>query len=514
LFIILYILITMNDAINKLIGFEIELGNHLCQQRSCREDDDYYTPSSILCEAHEDLFGIGSKEKNGCGEGLNEFGTHQFRFYPDHSHAEISSPLTTDAKDLVLWQRRAKQLALCCQKEAAKKSNQVLLHCANTNRNGSAWGFHLNVLVSRHAFNKWRDGKWHPLFGQWIPFLITSPILFGTGKVGTENNRLHADYQLSQRADFIDKLVGLETVTSKSLINERDEPLADPTRYARFHIAAAFDFNCCEFASWLKFGTTQVILALIEAGVSLPRLELNDPLDALSTVSRDLGMCCQIELADKNNCTAIDIQEQLAFSANRALDRGVIDESIVPSAKNIINAWIITLVQLRKNDHMLRRRLDWIVKKYALDQLRGQLKTSWQNPCLQAFDLKYAEINGGWFEILEKKHMVDRLEDFTFINDKANRLHSSSRDIVRARILEKFSSSIVAVDWHYLCINVTDNRHHVIYKIDMEDPLNVTMIQNAVDGARSPKEFIKRLPKNCYSHIECGKQNYSLLIPF
>ena len=500
----------MNDAINKLIGFEIEFGNHLCQQRSCKEDDDCYTPSSILFEAHKELFGIGSKEKNGCGEGLNEFGTHQFRFYSDHSHAEISSPLTADAKDLVLWQRRAKQLAQCCRKKAARKSNQVLLHCANTNRSGSAWGFHLNVLVSRHAFNKWRDGKWHPLFGQWVPFLVTSPILFGTGKVGTENNRLPTEYQLSQRADFIDELVGLETVSSKSLINERDEPLADPTRYARFHISAAFDFNCCEFASWLKFGTVQIMLALIEAGVSLPRLELKDPLEALSTVSRDFGMFCQIELSDKSSCSAIDIQEQLAFSVNRALDAGAIDEDIVPSAKDIVNAWIVTLVQLRKNDHILRRRLDWIVKRYALNKLREQLKTSWQDPRLQAFDLKYAEVDSGWFEMLEKKHLIDRLEDFTFISDKDARHNSNSRDIVRARILEKFGSSIVAVNWHYLCINVPQSGHPMIHKIDMEDPLNITAVQNAADGAHSPKEFIRRLPKNCYSHIECGKQNYSL----
>jgi proteasome accessory factor A len=500
----------MNVAMNKLIGIEVELGNHFCQHRFREGTDGYCAASNLLCKAHKELFGIDSQNKVGCGAGLGEFGTHQFRFYLDHDHAEISSPLTADARDLVIWQRHVKQLAQCCQREVAKKSDQILIHCANTNRSGSAWGFHLNVLVSRHAFNKWRDGKWHPLFGQWVPFLVTSPILFGTGKVGTENNRLPADYQLSQRADFIDELVGLETVCSKSLINERDEPLADPSRYARFHISAAFDFNCCEFASWLKFGTVQIMLALIEAGADLPKLEFKDPLDALSTVSRDLGMCRQLELLDKSNCSAIDIQEQLAFSANRALDGGAIDENIVPSAKDIVNAWIITLIQLRKNDHMLRRRLDWIVKKYALDQLRGQLKTSWQDPRLRVLDFKYAEIDGGWFEMLEKKHMVDRLEDFMFINDRGARLNSSSRDIVRARILEKFGSSIVAVDWHYLCINVTQNCHPAIYKIDMEDPLNVTAIQNAVDGAHSPKEFVKRLPKNCYNHIECGKQNYSL----
>lgn len=179
-----------------------------------------------------------------------------------------------------------------------------------------------------------------------------------TAKVGAENGKPSACYQLSQRADFIDELVALETVSSKSLINGRDEPLADPARYARFHISAAFDLNLCEFATWLKFGTAQLVLGLVEAGARLPNLQLKDPLGSLATVSRDLDFASQLELADGSSRSAIDIQEELAFSANRFINAGLIDEEVVPEAKEIGNAWIVTLIQLRRREYkVLTRRL-------------------------------------------------------------------------------------------------------------------------------------------------------------
>lgn len=501
----------LNGQIPKLIGIEIEFGNHIRKPDSSKDDNDTCGAAQVLCHAHKELFGLSADDKNGCQSGLDEFGVHQFRFYQDHYHSEISSPLAADAKDLVLWQRRAKKLARCCQKWAEKNDVPVRLHCATTNRFGAAWAFHLNSPVSRATFDEWRDKKWHPLFAQWLPFLVTSPILFGTGKVGSENDRPAASYQLSQRADFVEKEVDLETVSSKSLINERDEPLADPNRYARFHITAAFDFNCCEFASWLKFGTVQIMLALIEAGAKLPNLQLKDPLHSLATVSRDLEMSTMIELEDSSYLTAIEIQEALAFSANRSISAGVISEEVVPSATEIVNAWIITLLQLRKRAPILRRRLDWIVKKKALDKWRQRLGVSWNDMAMTELDLRYAEIETGWFEKLERQRMVDRLEDFLPINDVEHKTNSSERDIVRGRILEKFSQNVVAVDWHYVCIDLAKDGAPVIYKVELDDPLDATEVQRAVDAAQTAREFVKCLSKTCCHRVECGGREHSLL---
>ena len=491
----------VTHMIPKLIGFEIELGNHLHDDQKA---DESCSAADILCKAHNELFGQKAEGKNGCQTGLEEFGTHQFRFYPDHMHAEISSPLTANAKDLVIWQRRAKKLARCCKNYIEKKSKRLCVHFANTSRNGTAWAFHLNVLVSRQAFNKWRDKQWRPLLKYWVPYAVSCPVLFGTGKVSSENDRPAADFQLSQRADFIDEVVALETVQTKSLINERDAPLADPVCFARFHITSIFDFNCCEYASWLKFGTTQLMLALVEEGVVLPELRLEDPIKSLGIVSRDLELSAQLEMADSTKRSALDIQEELAFAANCAINSGVINEQIVPSARSIVNNWISTIFMLRKKAPILRRRLDWMVKKQALDQWRQRLGISWNDRRMTELDLRYAEIGGGWFETLEQNHLADRLEDFLPANDSNDMPSSSSRDMARSRILKKFGENIVAVGWDYLCVNTFKQSKKKVYKIHLVNPLDATEIYKAINKANTIRELLKYLPKNCFQITSCN----------
>jgi len=486
----------------KYAGFEMEFGNH--QAAAGRTGEELVGPAAHLAQAHTELFGCGRLAIDGCGRGLGEFGVHQFRVYDDHGHLEISAPLARSAADMVLWQRRALKLARCCQKYATKRQGQVSVHCANTNRNGVAWGYHINVLVSRQIFDQWRDKEWGPLMKQWIPFLVTSPIMFGTGKIGTENNKAPASFQLSQRADFIDRICGLETVASKSLINFRDEALADPGRYARFHIAAAFDFNCSEFSSWLKFGTCQLLLALIESGAKLPNLELDDPLGAVATVSRDLTLSTSLKLDKRRRMTALEIQHELACAAEQAVCKGIISNNIVSGAIDIARRWRETLEQLQRNDGKLYRRLDWLIKLRALEECRDRLGTDWDDPRLTVFDLRYAELGTGWYELLEQGHMVDRLEDFVSDENGDSEPQSSDRDRARAHILEKFRRNIAAADWHRVCLAVAEKGRSVIYRVNLDDPLDAEKVGRAVKHSANVKQFIKSLGQNDCVRANCS----------
>jgi len=62
---------------------------------------------------------------------------------------------------------------------------------------------------------------------QLIPFLVTRQIYCGAGKTGAENRAERVDYQISQRADFFETLVDLNTMVKRPIINTRDEPHAD-----------------------------------------------------------------------------------------------------------------------------------------------------------------------------------------------------------------------------------------------------------------------------------------------
>lgn len=45
-----------------------------------------------------------------------------------------------------------------------------------------------------------------------------------------------------------------------------------------------------ELSTYLKVGTLAILLELLDAGVEMPQIELEDPVRGIKQVSRDLGM--------------------------------------------------------------------------------------------------------------------------------------------------------------------------------------------------------------------------------
>src|SRR5213075_3332956 len=103
------------------------------------------------------------------------------------------------------------------------------------------------------------------------------------GKVGSEATGMSAEevpFQLTQRADFFEEEVGLETTLKRPIVNTRDEPHADPQIYRRLHVIAG-DANLCEVATFLKVGTTAIVLAMIEDGFIDKDLSIVGPVAAV-----------------------------------------------------------------------------------------------------------------------------------------------------------------------------------------------------------------------------------------
>src|SRR5262249_60755030 len=130
-------------------------------------------------------------------------------------------------------------------------------------------------------------------------------VFTGGGKVGSENGAAPVDYQLSQRADFFEEEVGLETTLKRPIVNTRDEPHADPQLYRRLHVIVG-DANLCEVATLLKVGTTAIVLAMIEdefidtaSGTGARKdFSVVSPVPAMRTVSHDPSCRATIELLD------------------------------------------------------------------------------------------------------------------------------------------------------------------------------------------------------------------------
>ena len=166
------------------------------------------------------------------------------RFYVDHAHPEYSSPECTNPRDLVIWDKAGERILNLSRSRAEAVSppeQRILIYKNNTDSKGNSYGTHENYLMDRKV-------PFARIAQHLMPFLVTRQIFTGSGKVGAENNTDPCEYQISQRADFLETEVGLETMHSRPIVNTRDEPHADPEKYRRLHVIVG-DANMSEVAN-------------------------------------------------------------------------------------------------------------------------------------------------------------------------------------------------------------------------------------------------------------------------
>lgn len=444
----------MRSITSKLISCEIEFGHHCVNPKT---EDPAAEACDLLTAAHHSLCACGIGGTYTPASFVAEFDSAGFRVYSDHHHHEISGPLCASAVDFVLMLRQMRKNLARYLLVAERVAGPINVYFDNTNRddvNGRSWGCHMNAKVSRAAFDSWSANGWksEPMIAHWLPFISTSPPLFGSGKTGAENGSAPVRFQLSQRSDHMTQISCLATVEEKGLINERDEPLGDAHRLARFHVVA-LDTPRAEFASFLRAGVIQCLLAVLEEGLPLPNLSLENPLAAMADVSRDLSMRRPVRLADGRTATALEIQYRLAEAVQDQLRAGCAASS-VPDAEFIVACWIETLDHLSKHSSILCGRLDWRARLELIRQARRGVPHSTEVDLLS--DIQYGQFQGP-FEKLEESHAIERLEDF-FPRKRLGTFRLLARDMARAKFLSRFSAHVLRADWHTIVVNDKNDR--------------------------------------------------------
>ncbi len=233
---------------------------------------------------------------------LNKVLANGGRLYVDGAHPEYSTPECTNAREFVAFERVGERLIAQALERITQSRGreQFVLYKNNSDGKGNSYGYHEDYLLSRTVL-------FERIVQALTPFFVTRQIFAGSGKVGAENQTSPVDYQISQRADFFETLVDLNTMIKRPIINTRDEPHADAGRYRRLHVIVG-DANMAEVSTYLKVGTMTVILDLLEAGAELPRIESSDPVNAIKQVSRDLQVRETLKMADGNPTTAVAVQ--------------------------------------------------------------------------------------------------------------------------------------------------------------------------------------------------------------
>jgi proteasome accessory factor A len=297
-----------------------------------------------------------------------------------------------------------------------------------------------------------RDIAWDQIVAGILPFLVTRQIFAGAGKMGVEAESGPSEpgsYQISQRADFFSVVVSIDTMNRRPLINTRDEPHVDASRYRRFHVILG-DSNMSEWSTAMKIGTTALVLDLIERGEA-PHLEIAQPVDANKSISRDQTYDWIIELKDGRKISAIDVQRIYLHAASRL---GPLSNNQDVAASEEERAWILrewenVLNDLERDAMSARDRVDWAAKKFLLDALQEEERLSWSDPWLQSIDLEYHNLDldrGLYYEVL-RKGLMRRVTTEDEIKSAIFNPPETTRAFFRGRAVARFNDAISSIQW-------------------------------------------------------------------
>src|ERR1700758_2392764 len=363
------------------------------------------------------------------------------RFYNDHAHPEYSTPECTTLRQIVSQDKAGERILAECARRRNQKlpsGYEVRLYKNNSDFAGHSYGCHDNYLMRR-------DIAWDQIVAGILPFLVTRQIFAGAGKMGVEAESGQSDpgiYQISQRADFFGGVVSIDTMNRRPLINTRDEPHVDASRYRRFHVILG-DSNMSEWATALKIGTTALVLDLIERGQA-PQLEIAQPIDANKSISRDQTYDWIIELKDGRKISAIEVQRIYLRAASK-LWRDP------PDVEHgwILREWENVLNDLERDVMSTRDRVDWAAKKFLLNALQEEEKLSWSDPWLQSIDLEYhnVDLDSGLYYELVRQGSARRVVSEEEIKLAIFAPPETTRAFFRGRSVAKFNDQIASLQW-------------------------------------------------------------------
>lgn len=296
-------------------------------------------------------------------------------------------------------------------------------------------------------------------------------------------------FQLTQRADFFEEEVGLETTLKRPIINTRDEPHADPLLYRRLHVIVG-DANLCEVATLLKLGTTAIVLAMVEEGFMDPALQISDPVRALQAVSFDTSLSQPLLLADGRTATAVDIQWQLLEQAQKFTLQLGTELTGGPVADLVLLRWEEALTSLEADPSELVGVVDWVTKKHLIEGLAERHGLGPGDARLAALDLQYHDLRPerSLFARVGAETLVDTPDAVIAMDQPPD----DTRAYFRGRCLQKWPEDIVAANWDSM---VFDLGRQVLRRVPMMEPTRGTRehVGTLLDECETVSELLHRL---------------------
>ena len=413
--------------------------------------------------------------------------TNGARYYVDHAHPELSTPECADALSVVTFDRSAEVIlerSMLAADALLPDGQTIVVYKNNSDGKGNSYGCHENYLVDRAL-------PFGRIVAEVTPHFITRQIFCGAGKVGSEIG-FSADevpFQISQRADFFEEEVGLETTLKRPIINTRDEPHADPQKYRRLHVIIG-DANMSEVATFLKVGTTAIVLAMIEDDWINADFRFESPIGALRSVSTDLSMSATLRLVRGGSITALEVQKHLLERAVDWTDQHGFDLVGEQAGPEILRRWSEALSAIEAESDSLASTVDWIAKYRLINGYRERPRLSWGDARLHALDLQYHDLRPE--KSLARRVGLETICSSTGIERGVSLPPNDTRAYFRGTCLAKFGSDIVSANWDSL---VFDTGGDSLRRVAMMEPSRGTAahVASVIESSQTAAELLDRL---------------------
>jgi Pup amidohydrolase len=300
------------------------------------------------------------------------------------------------------------------------------------------------------------------------PFFVSRQVVCGAGRVGIGQDGREHGFQISQRADYFEVEVGLETTLKRPIINTRDEPHADPEKYRRLHVIIG-DANLSEISTYLKVGTTALVLEMIEDRFIQTDLSVNRSVASLRAVSHDPTLTHLLERSDGQTLTAVELQWEYFNLATKYLDQRYGDD-VDDQTADVMARWGSVLNRLDRDPMECAQELDWVAKLKLLQSYRDRDGLDWDDAKLHLIDLQYADLrpDKGLYHRLVGLGRMERLLDDASVTAAMHDPPEDTRAYFRGRCLGKYPDSIAAASWDSVIFDLPG--HDSLQRVPTIDP--------------------------------------------
>jgi Pup amidohydrolase len=414
--------------------------------------------------------------------------TNGARLYVDHAHPEYSAPECTNPLDAVIWDKAGERvMAEAAARAAALPGGPAMqLYKNNTDNKGASYGCHENYLMNRAT-------PFADIVRHLTPFFVSRQVVCGAGRVGRGADGRDEGFQISQRADFFEVEVGLETTLKRPIINTRDEPHADPDKYRRLHVIIG-DANMSEISSYLKLGTTSLVLAMIEDRFLAADLGIESPVAELRAISHDPSLKHLVTLRDGRKMTAVQLQlEYLELARKFSEDKYGTDVDDI--TRDVLDRWESVLGRLAEDVFLCSRELDWVAKLEILEGYRTRDGLAWGHPRLQLVDLQYSDVrlDRGLYNRLAERGRMVRLTSERNVLRAMDEPPEDTRAYFRGRCLRQYPDSVAAASWDSVIFDIPGRES--LQRVPTLEPLRGTRahVGDLLDKCETAGELVAAL---------------------